>query len=345
MLHVDDQNLLSVPFQLAQGWTGAGIITRTLNKAWFNALKRVACPVVELQSTGVETCEVRADTDLEMELCIKYYLGKCVSSIAFYGFGRAWWVEERRKSFLTQMDQFGLVGHCFVDISTRTPSLYPPWSNTNEKLLIRWLETLPMKTGLIAPADYQAIRILNTCQKIGIAVPEQMAVLGLNNDEYLCNLVTPSLSSLDQNAEMIGYRAAELLHRKMTNRVAKGKNNANRIPILVPPKGVVTRRSTEICMVENEEVAAALHFIREFALQGIRVTDVTNHINVSHSTLCRLFLQVLNRTPQDEIARVRLEHAKFLLAKTNMSIHTIATKVFLAIDIDDGVHVFPRLVP
>ena len=325
VLHVDDQNLLSIPFQLAQGWTGAGIITRTLKRAWSNALKCVSCPIVELQSARKETCEVIVDTDLEMEFCIKYYLDKCVSSIAFYGFGRAWWVEERRKSFLKKMDQFGLTGHCFVDISTRTPSLYPPWSNTNEKLLIRWLKTLPMKTGFITPADYQAIRILNTCQKIGIAIPEQMAVLGLNNDEYLCNLVTPSLSSLDQNAEMIGYRAAELLNQKMT-RGAKWKNNTNRIPILVPPKGIVTRRSTEICMVEDEEVAAALRFITEFALQGIRVADVTNHVNVSHSTLCRRFFQVLNRSPHDEITRVRMEHAKCLLAKTNMSIHTIASK-------------------
>ena len=201
MLYIEDQDLLPVPLSLTQGWTGDGIITRTRSTALCNALKRVSCPIVELQSFHRETCEVMADTDLEMELCVKYYQDKSVSSIAFYGFGRAWWLEARRKSFLRAINQFDLPGHCFVDTSSKKNSLYPPWLDTNEKMLIRWLKTLPMKTGIITSADYQAIRVLNTCQKIGIAVPEQMAVLGLNNDEYLCNLVTPTLTSLTKTGK------------------------------------------------------------------------------------------------------------------------------------------------
>ena len=92
------------------------------------------------------------------------------------------------------------------------------------------------------------------------------------------------------------------------------------------PNDVVSRRSTDICMIEDEEVAAALRFIAEFALQEIKVADVASHVCVSHSTLCRRFYQVLHRTPQEEITRIRLEHAKFLLVKTDMSMYAIAAK-------------------
>ena len=223
ILYIEDQDLISVPLQLAQGWTGDGIIARTPGTTLNNALKRVSCPIVELQGTRRGACEVMVDTDLEMERCIKHYQDKRVSSIAFYGFGNVWWLEARRKSFLKIISQFDLHRHCFVDTSSKQRGLLPPWSDSHEKTLICWLKALPVHTGIITATDYQAIRVLNTCQKIGIAVPEQMAVLGLNNDEYLCNMVTPSLSSLDQNAEMIGYKGAELLNHKMTTRGAKGR--------------------------------------------------------------------------------------------------------------------------
>ena len=326
-LHIEDRDVFSIPRQLAQGWKGDGIIARTACVALRNAINRLSCPVVELLGTpSGATREIMPDTYRGMELCVKHYQEKYVSSIAYYGFGRNWWIEKRRKAFLEITERLGLNTHCFVDTSTKTPNAQPEWSEHYEKSLIRWLKTLPAKTGIIVACDYQAIRVLNTCQMIGIAVPEQISILGIDNDEYLCNLATPSLSSLDQNAEMIGYRAAELLDRKMMKRGAKGKKSQGTSPILVPPKEVVVRRSTEISMITDNDVATALRFITEFALQGIGVADVVSHVGLSHSTLYRRFHQILHRSPQDEIIRVRLEHAKFLLARTDMSIFAIATK-------------------
>ena len=325
-LHIEDRDVFSVPRQLAQGWRGDGVIARTASVAMRNTLDRLSCPIVELLGTpSGETREIIPDTYQGMGLCIKHYQEKFVSSVAYYGFGRNWWIEKRRKVFLEITSQYGLTAHCFVDTSIKTPHAQPEWSEHYEKSLIHWLKTLPAQTGIIVACDYQAVRVLNTCQMIGIAVPEQISILGIDNDEYLCNLVTPSLSSLDQNAEMIGYQAAELLNRKMAKRGTKGNDKSTR-PIFVPPKGVVVRRSTEISMIKDEDVATALRFIAEFALQGIGVADVVNHVGLSHSTLYRRFQQVVRRSPQDEIIRVRLEHAKFLLTKTNLSILAIATK-------------------
>lgn len=325
MLYIEPRDLFSPSRLLAQGWTGDGIITRTVGENMRNALNRVTCPIVELLGNR-ETIEVMSDTYRSMELCIKHYQEKGVSSFAFYGFGRNWWIDGHKQNFLEITHRYGLDARCFVDTSTKASDLLPQWSEQYEKSLVGWMKTLPPQTGFIVPADYQAIDLLNTCQMIGIAVPEQMGILGMNNDEYLCNLTTPPLSSLDENLEMIGYRAAELLDHKMTKRKAKG--NAHKVihPILVPPKGVVVRQSTEICTVEDEDVATALRYIAEFALQGISIADVVNHVGISRSTLYRRFQQALHRSPKDEIVRIRMEHAKFLLAKTNVSIHTIALK-------------------
>ena len=326
-LHIEDRDVFSIPLQLAQGWKGDGIITRTSRASLRNTLSRLSCPIVELLGVhSGQMREVMPDTYRGMELCIKHYQDKQISSIAYYGFGRNWWIEERRKTFLDITDQFGLTAYCFVDNSAKTPNPQPEWSEKYEKPLTRWLKTLPAQTGLIVACDYQAVRVLNTCQVIGIAVPEQLAILGIDNDEHFCNLATPQLSSLDQNAEMIGYEAAELLNRKMTIRAVRRKNDEITTPILVPPQGVVARRSTEIGAIEDEDVATALRFIAEFALTRIVVSDVVHHVGVSYSTLFRRFHQVLNRSPHDEIIKIRLDHAKFLLAQTNLSIRAIAAK-------------------
>ena len=326
-LHIEDRDVFSIPMQLAQGWKGDGIIARTATIAMRNALSRLDCPIVELLGTSSgKTREIVPDTYRGMELCIEHYREKFVSSIAFYGFGKNWWIEKRQKAFLEITRQCDLAAHCFVDTSIKIPNAQPEWSEHYEKSLIRWLKALPTQTGIIVACDYQAIRVLNTCQMIGIAVPEQMSIIGIDNDEYLCNLATPSLSSLDQNAEMIGYRAAELLDKKIKQRRKKEKNDKSKNPILIPPTGVIARRTTEISMIKDEDVTSAMRFIAEFALQGVTVADVVNHVGLSHSTLYRRFHQALRRSPQDEIIRVRLEHAKFLLTRTNLSIFAIAVK-------------------
>jgi len=261
-----------------------------------------------------------------MELGIAHYQENRIISVAFYGFGKNWWVKEREKAFLEITRQLGLDSHCFVDTSSQLPTQQPQWSKNHEKALIAWLKTLPAQTGLIAANDSQAVRVLNTCRKIGIAVPEQMAILGIDNDEFLCNLVMPSLSSVDHNVEMVGYKAAELLNRRMTGPRTKRKSDAKTNTVFVPPRGVVVRNSSKISVVGDEDVAVALRFIAERALLGINVSEVVNHVGVSRATLYRRFYQVLNRSPHDEIVRIRVEHAKFLLAKTNMSIGAIAGK-------------------
>jgi len=185
---------------------------------------------------------------------------------------------------------------------------------------LRWLKTLPNRTGIIAAYDPPAMRVLNGCRQLGIDVPEQIAIMGIDNDEHLCNLVTPQLSSLDRNAERVGYKAAELLDLKMNHK------KIPQTPIIIQPKGVVVRRSTDVTVIDDIDLAEALSYIRESAVLGIGVDDVADHVNLSRSTLCRLFRKKLKRSPKAEIMRVRLNHAKYLLSQTNLSIRSIAVQ-------------------
>lgn len=319
VLHVEDRGLFSIPSELLHGWNGDGIISRNAGGPIRKAIGKHPCPLVELLgSAGGRDIEVLPDERKSMELCIAHFRDRGMFSVAFYGFGKAWWVLRRRDLFQELTSGKTFQSHCFVDTSSKKATPQPPWEDRYEIVLKKWLKSLPHQTGLIVANDAQAIRVLNVCRQNDIKVPEQIALLGYDNDEHLCNLITPPLSSLDRNAEMVGYKAAELLDLKMD-----GKSSPA-IPWLVQPRGVIVRRSSETTAIAEPDIAAALNYIAEFATQGIGINEVAEHVGLSRSTLSRLFQKYLNRSPKEEIIRIRLARAKYLLTYTEIPIKTIA---------------------
>lgn len=319
VLHVEDRGLYSVPTELLQGWDGDGIISRNSGGAIRKAIGRHRCPLVELLSSSKgDHVEVLPDERKSMELCIAHFRDRGIVSIAFYAYGKSWWIDRRRDLFLELSVGQTFQSHCFVDDTTKKANPQPPWEDRYEISLKKWLKTLPHQTGVIVANDAQAIRVLNVCRQNEINVPEQIGLLGYDNDEHLCNLATPPLSSLDRNAEMVGYKAAELLDLKMNGK------KFSLVPLLIPPRSVVVRRSSEIASITDADVVEALNYIAEFATQGIGIDEVAEHVGLSRSTLSRLFQKHLNRTPKEEIMRIRLDRAKYLLTYTEIPIKTIA---------------------
>ncbi|MBT7170488.1 MAG: AraC family transcriptional regulator, partial [Phycisphaerales bacterium] len=150
-------------------------------------------------------------------------------------------------------------------------------------------------------------------------IPERIAVLGVDNDPVLCNLTTPPLSSIDQNAELIGYRSAALLENMMAGSAAP------KTPDWVDPLSIVTRQSTDIIAIENPDVAQAVKFIRANACRNITVSDVVDASTVSRSLLEKLFRETLGRSPKAEIMRIRIERACQLL-RGSMPVTVIAMR-------------------
>jgi LacI family transcriptional regulator len=185
----------------------------------------------------------------------------------------------------------------------------------------RWLHGLPKPVGLMACNDMRGRQVLDACRVIGAAVPEEVAVIGVDNEEILCELSDPPLSSVVPNAERIGYDAASTLSAMM----AGGRCRPKRV--LVEPLGVLTRRSTDVLAVEDRQVAAAARFIRDHACEGIQIGDVLRAVGMSRSTLERRYQKFMGRSPKHDLLRFRLERAKQLLAETDFPVALVAEKL------------------
>ena len=186
--------------------------------------------------------------------------------------------------------------------------------------LAQWLIGLPRPLGLMTCNDSRAIQVMEACRTAGLRVPEDVAVVGVDNEEAVCPFTDPPLTSIDQGAQQTGYEAASLLDQWMNGEtVTPGQR-------WVSPVGIIARGSTEILAVDDSDVAAALQFIREHACERIGLDDVSEAIGSTNATLRRRFKAVVGRTVHHEIQRVRLESAKRLLVSTDWTFQKIARR-------------------
>jgi len=189
-----------------------------------------------------------------------------------------------------------------------------------QNALAEWISSLPRPLGLIACNDIHGLRALDACRRAQLAVPEQVAVIGADNDGELCDLSDPPLTSIDTNPERIGYEAAALLDCLMMGEAAPSSAK------IIPPLGVITRQSTDILGITDRYVARALSIIRRHACSGIDVQSVLRQLPLSRRSLEQRFRRTLGRSPGAEILRVRIEQAKKLLAETDLTIEVISQR-------------------
>jgi LacI family transcriptional regulator len=182
----------------------------------------------------------------------------------------------------------------------------------------RWIRDLPKPIGLLACDDDRGREVMEACRAAGAQVPEDVAVMGVDNDELLCDLSDPPLSSVAFDTERAGYEAAALLGGLMLGRIREPRR------ILVEPMYVVARRSTDVLALDDRAVAAALRFIHDTAGRPIGVGEVIRQVPLSRRTLELRFRRVVGRSIHEEIQRVRLERARQLVAETDLSIGMIA---------------------
>jgi LacI family transcriptional regulator len=183
-----------------------------------------------------------------------------------------------------------------------------------------WLASLPKPLGLMAANDNRGRQVLEACRAHGLRVPEDVAVIGVDNDELLCKLSSPMLSSVEQGARLLGFKAAALLDTIISNKARKLPD----IHFVVDPLGIVTRRSTEILAIDDPKVAEAMAFISLHFSQGIRVSDVAEAVATSRSTLEKRFKTILGYTIRTAIRRFQLERARHLISDTNTPLKQIA---------------------
>jgi LacI family transcriptional regulator len=191
------------------------------------------------------------------------------------------------------------------------------WEDEQHQM-VKWIRSLPKPVGVMAGNDERGLQVLDACRRCGVSVPHEVAMLGVDNDESLCDLAIPPMSSIDVNAEGIGFEAARLLEEMMNGKRVRATT------VKIPPRGVVTRRSTDIIASEDEDVNRAVRYIRERACHGLRVVDVFNHLAMSRASLHDRMRKITGLTVHQEIQRVRLTRAKELLVMSDMTIKQIA---------------------
>jgi len=304
-------------------WHGDGIIARIISRKLIRTIEQLGLPTVDLRDVheleGIPVVETEQPSTVR--LAVDHLLERGFQHFAFCGFAGADYSEKRREYFMHYLAEAGHQVSVYQSprrSRTVNTSVIEGQGLEDEDAVAAWLKSLPKPAGLMACNDVRGQQVLNACTEYGVVVPNEVAVVGVNNDELLCESCCPTLSSVEPNTRKIGYEAAALLDRMM-----KG-DKPPRKKTFIKPLGVVTRESTDALVIQDSDVAAALHFIRQHACEGITIDDVLRHVPVSRSTLQRRFAKLVGRSPRGEIVRVQLQRTKELLTRTDFPLAKIA---------------------
>ncbi|HRK31619.1 MAG TPA: DNA-binding transcriptional regulator [Tepidisphaeraceae bacterium] len=303
-----------------KNWHGDGILVRIDSKETADLVRKTKVPAVNLRVTKAEYPFpfVSVDNAEIGEMAAKHLLERGLRHFAIYSRPRGVnpTLDERCDAFKSSVIKAGFS----CDVFSNPKSSKPLGWEEQQDALTDWVQLLPRPLGIMAGNDEFGLQVLDACRRCSLAVPDEVAVVGVDNDEPLCELAIPPLSSIDPNTESIGYEAAQLLDRMM----AGGKSPKDVKPIKVKPRGVVTRRSSDVVASEDEEVARAARFIRDNACQGLQVIDVLAHVGMSRASLQQRMKQILGRTIHQEIQRVRLHKVKDRLLAPGLTIKQVA---------------------
>jgi LacI family transcriptional regulator len=247
-------------------------------------------------------------------LAAEHFLDRGFQHFAWCGFDDFVWSRKRAEYFQQRLRQAGFE----VDLYER-PAVRKARGLRNEQNLIAdWLLALPKPVAVMCCNDDRALQVIEACKQANCAVPDDVAVLGVDNDVLVCDLADPPISSIALNTEGAGYEAARLLDSLM-----QGEKMTGQI-LPVRPTHIVTRMSTDMLAVADAEVTAALRFIRRKPNRLLQVGDVVEATNVSRRVLEKRFKAVLRRSVHQEIRRVRVHSIIQLLVGTDMSIADVA---------------------
>jgi LacI family transcriptional regulator len=310
----------SVPRWLPR-WRGDGIIARVQNQKLARAIAAVGVPTIDVLGVvdGLPFPIVHVDDEAIGRAGAEHLLDQGYRRFAFLGIRDENWSDRRARSFVRRAAEAGLP--CVTHFVSRQTARHDSRQDRGPELA-RWLIGLARPTGLMIASDQLGPDTLEACRSNGIVVPHDLGVVGVDNDEPLCEVSDPPLSSVWPDHRQVGYEAARLLDTLMHHR-APPEGTAT---ILLAPKGVHARVSTDSLAVDDRNVAQSLRFIREHACEPIDVDDVVRTVPISRSVLQRLFRELLGRSMHDEIIRVRLSRARELLQDTDLPLIEIAER-------------------
>jgi LacI family transcriptional regulator len=297
----------------------AGLIVHVYTAACAAAVAALGRPFVSVSGVLPDLAGPRIgpDDDAVGRLAAEHLLDRGLRNFAFVGHDNRGYAIRREAGFRRALAARGHAPHGYLE---RDSVQFNPmgylWAL--DVAVQRWVQRLPKPVGIFASTDIWGVQLAEVCRQTGLRVPEDVALVGVDNDDLLCEVARPSLSSIALPTERIGFEAAALLDRILA------RERPSLRPRLLPPIGVVARQSSDVLALDDPEVAAAVRFIREHSHTSIGVKDVLRAVTISRRSLERRFQAALDRTVWEEIRRAHLERAKSLLAGTAMPMWAVA---------------------
>ena len=304
-------------------WGPEGLLVRCEDRRLVSRIRRWGLPMVDLLGWH-ETKGVPAiDTDHEAvaRLAADQLVERGFQHFAYCGFDSLYYSECRSRCFVEYLSSMGYpvdVFDCSRNPGATSSFALETHGTIDVAALEEWIHSLPRPIGIMACNDIRGEQVIDACSKHGILVPEEAAVVAVGNDDVICELCDPTLSSVEPNTRKMGYEAAAMLDRMIA-----GDGDHPKIT-RIGPLGIVLRQSTDALSITDSDITVALHFIRRNAGKGITVNDVLSKVPLSRSTLERRFTKLVGRSPKAEITRLQINRVQQLLIRTDYPLAEIA---------------------
>lgn len=306
-----------------ESWKGDGIIARIQDCRAAKALLRLGCPVVDVLGNCTFESIPAFDTDARAvaQLAADFFLRSGFRHLAYCGYRGIAFSDRRQAAFCQYLAGQGHTVRVFSSRLTHHPPAHIQAVEQSglaaEQAIARWLRSQPRPLGLFACNDVRAQQVLNACREHGLKVPEEVAVIGVDNDDVLCSLCEPPLTSIEPDTERLGYEAAELLDKLIRGERPKVKT------VQIPPLRVVERASTDVVAICDPITVQAVRYIRDHVGEGVGVKDVLEHVGRSRTDVEQRFRRWLNTSVHAEIIRRRMARACSLLQESNLPLAEI----------------------
>lgn len=311
--------------QSLRDWQPDGVIAELNDPTYLHYFREFSTPIVNVSNALPATWAPRVGFDDEAigAMAAEHLLGRGLKDFGFYGRPGLVFSEERLTGYREALRSHGHEPRVQHEELPLDPADAVRWSALEERV-VQWLDSLPLGVGVFCANDVTGVQLIEAARRAGRRIPTDLAVLGVDDDDWHARLSKPSLSSVATPSVRVGFAAAALLERLMRGEPAPAE------PIRFPPLRVVQRQSTDVVAVADAEVAQAIRFIREHVAEAINVDDVVASVPLSRRSLEYRFGRALGRTPLEELNRVRIERAKELLASTDLPMPAIAERCGLA---------------
>ncbi|MDA0195128.1 MAG: DNA-binding transcriptional regulator [Bacteroidetes bacterium] len=299
------------------GWQGDGIIARIENKLMAEFIASCNLPTVDLSAANLIPGIPWVETDDQSiaDLAAKHLIDCGFINFGFAGTGLNW-SKWRGDHFEKDLRQMGFQCHTFSSLN------YFKWNWLEQQENIqRWLKTLPKPIGIFAGYDLMGRLIIDSCNKLGYMVPEEVAVIGVDNDPLICELCSPPLSSIIPDTYKTGYVAASLLESIIA------KKEISELTYRIKPIGVKKRRSTDTVAIDDPHISKAMHYIFQNANSGtFNIDDILSFAPMSRRVFEKKFTYLIGRTPYKEMQRIRVNRIKELLKETDLPLLDVAER-------------------